>query len=178
MNNNRMKKMKNQKGFTLVELMVAIPLVLMVFVTVFGTYITMQKLFPGGMAQVALQSYGRSCLGRISNTIRTATDASVNSGGDTLTITLDPSRTYNDPSDDISAQYIVSGTDIIYDPDTSVSNDDMVILENVQAETGVPYFQESQDLIVVTFKATKTDVLLGTQNCSLSTTIKVRSSDG
>lgn len=170
--------MKNREGFSLVELMIAISLALVVFSIVWGTYITMQKLFPGGITQVALQSYGRSSLGRIANTIRTATDASVNSGGDTLTITLDPNQTYTNLGDDITAQYSVSGTDIIYDPDTSVSGDDRVILENVQAETGIPFFQESQDLIVVTFKVTKTSPLLGTQNCSLSTTIKVRSSDG
>jgi len=168
----------NKKGFSLAELVVSLPLILVVLSIVLGGYVTTQKLFPGGITQVTVQSYGRSALGRIANNIRSATEASINAGGDTLTITLDPNLTYNNLSDDITAEYAVSGTNITYDPDTSVANDDSILLENAAAETGIPYFQQNQDLIVITFRVTKNSVLLGTQNCSLSTTVKMRSNDG
>ncbi len=172
-----LNRRSKSKGFTLVEMVVALPLMLIIFTLIWGSYITLQKLFPGGMTQVALQSYGRSALGRVSSNVRYATSTSVNVGGDTLTITLDPNLTYNDLTDDVTATYTVSGTDIIYDPDTSVDDNDVVLLENVAAVTGIPHFQKNQDLIVITFKVTRTNIIFGTQNCSLSTTIKVRGSD-
>ena len=168
----------NNKGFSLAEVLVSLPLILVTLSIILGTYITMQKLFPGSITQVALQSYGRSALGRIANNIRQSTDASINGNGDILTITLDPNLTYNNQSDDITAQYAVSAGSIVYDPDTSTPGDDSILLENVTTETGIPYFQKNQDMIVVTFRVTKTNALFGTQNSSLSTTIKVRSDDG
>jgi prepilin-type N-terminal cleavage/methylation domain-containing protein len=176
-----MNKTKNitvsNKGFSLVEMLVALPLILVVFAVIWGTYITTQKLFPGGITQVALQSYGRSALGRIAGNIRLSTGAVVNVAGDTLTVTLDPNLTYNNPGDDVTAQYTLVGTDIIYDPDIFVNNNEVVLLQNAAVVTGVPVFQKNQDLIVITFKVIRTNIFLGTQSCSLSTSVKMRSSD-
>ena len=165
----------NKKGFSLVEIMVSLPLVLLILASVWGTYITMQKLFPGGIIQVAVQSYGRSGLGKISNNIRIATSTNVDVTGEILTIVLDPNGTYSDVSDDITVQYSISGTNLMFDSDITVNGNSIILLENVTAETGIPYFQKNTDRIVVTFKVITTNVILGTQRASMTTTIKMRS---
>ena len=164
----------NKKGFTLSEILVSMPILIILFSLVAGTYITMQKFFPGGITQVALQSYGRSALGKIANNVRASTSASVNAGGDILTITLDPNGTYTNTADDVTAQYYILGTNIIYLPDTSDASSKITLLQNVQQEASIPFFQESTNLIVITFNVTSTNILLGTQNCALSTSITRR----
>lgn len=164
----------NKKGFTFVEILVALPIFLLVVSMILVTYIVMQKFFTGGVVQAAYQSLARSSLERVAKNVRLATATTVNSAGDTLTLTLDPNRTYSEATDDVTAQYTVSGNMITYDPNTSVSGDSVTLVENVQQQTGIPYFQKDSDLVVITFKVYKNISLLGVQTCSVSTTVKMR----
>ncbi|VAX37710.1 hypothetical protein MNBD_UNCLBAC01-164 [hydrothermal vent metagenome] len=162
----------DKNGMTLVEIMVALPIFLVLLGGVVGVYFTMGRLFPGGVTQVSLQSYGRSGLDRIANDIRSAVSADIS--GNTLSLTLDPNNTYNNSADDISVAYTVSGTDMSYDSDTSISGNETIFLQNVQQEAGISYFQQTENLIVVTFKVARTNVTLGTQSAVMTTTAKMR----
>jgi len=146
------KSIKNRYGFTLTELMIAVPLAVAILGLTLGTYISMDKMVPGGIAQVVVQSYGRSILDRIAQDIRLATEAYIEDAGDTLVLTIDPNGTYDVSSDDMHIAYYVSGGKLFYDPDIYVSGDEVVLLEGVEhavwKEEGgqiLPYFQRDDE---------------------------------
>jgi hypothetical protein len=167
-----------KQGYTFIELLISLPLIVGIFAVLAGNYIAIKRIFPGSMRQICLQSYARSGLNAMAGNIRLATWASIGGGGNSVTLSLDPNETYNNVSDDVTARYYVSGTDLIYDPNTSVSADETVLLRNVYNVTGIPYFQKSGDLVVVTFKTRESDVIFGTAETSMSTSLKLRNSSG
>ena len=165
--------MKN-KGFTLIELMIAIGILLIVFSVAFTTYLTAHRLWRGGFTQIAFQSRARITLARISRNLRSSTGATILNNGDRVRFVTDPNRTPETSVDDVTSEYYLSSTDIIYDPDISVSGDEMTLLNNAYQESTIPIFQISGDLVVVTFRLFNTDAVYGTHWSNMTTSIKMR----
>lgn len=165
--------MKN-KGFTLVELMVTAGIALSVFGIVTSTYLISQRMWRKGFTQITFQSAGRIALEKISQNLRSAINVSILDNGDRIRFVTDPNRTYSDASDDITKEYYVSGTDIIYNPDNSVSGEEVVLLRNVSKEPGIPFFQASDNFSVVTFKVYKSDAFYGNSWSSFTTSVHIR----
>ncbi len=168
----------NNKGMTLVEILVSLPILLAIFGTVMGLYITMDKLFPGGIRQATFQSQGRTSLSRVADEVRVATTATINSFQDVLTIVKDPNNTFSNPGDDITSRFSIISGNLIYDPDITVADNDLTLLQNVQQEQSIPYFQITGNLVVITFKVAASDSLLGTQSSAMSTSVKMRNNNG
>lgn len=163
-----------KNGFTLVELMVATSIMLVVFGVVTSTYLITQKLWKGGFTQISFQSTGRVALANIAMNLRSATAAAILDSGDKIRFVIDPNRTYNNAADDITCEYYVSGTNIMYDPNTAISGNESVLLRNVSKESATPFFQASNSLAVITFKVYKDDASYGTHWSSMTTSINMR----
>lgn len=167
--------MKN-RGLTLVELMVGIGILVIVFSVVFTTYLIAERLWRGGFTQIAFQSRGRVALEKIARNIRSSTGSTILDSGDKISFDTDPNRTSDTTADDVTSEYYLSGTDIIYDPDTSVVGDEVTLLSDVYKESTAPLFLKSSNLIVVTFKLYNIDAVYGTHWVSMGTSIKMRNS--
>lgn len=168
--------MKN-KGFTIIELAVAIGIVIIVFTIVFTTYVTGHRLWRGGFTQLTFQSSGRIVLGKISGNLRLATEATILDSGDRIRFVTDPNRTPQASADDVTSEYYVSGTDMIYDPDISTAGDEVILLRyvyKVQEASAIPFFQNSGSLIVITFRVYSSDAVHGTYWSNMSTSVKMR----
>lgn len=165
--------MKN-KGFSLVELMVAMSIMLVIFGVVASTYLVTQRLWRGGFTQIALQSTGRVALDKITKNLRPATTVTILDNGDKIRFVTDPNRTYSSAADDITCEYYISGTNIMYDPNTVIPGNEAVLLRNVSKESVIPFFQVSGNLAVITFKVYKNDAIYGTYWSSLTTSINMR----
>ncbi|MBU1853487.1 MAG: prepilin-type N-terminal cleavage/methylation domain-containing protein [Candidatus Omnitrophica bacterium] len=165
--------MKN-KGFTLVELIIAFGIMIIISGLIFTTYLATHRLWRGGFTQTTFQSRGRITLSDIARYLRSATDATILAGGDRVRFDTDPNNTPSTLGDDMTSSYYLSGTDIIYDPDVSVSDDEATLLRNVYKEQAIPLFQKSGDIIVITFKIYNSDAVYGTHWSSMSTSIKMR----
>ena len=163
-----------EKGFTLIELMVSMSIMLIIFGVVTSTYLITQRLWRGGFTQIAFQSTGRVALDKITRNLRPATAATIVDNGDKIRFVTDPNRTYSNASDDITCEYYISGTNIMYDPNTVISGDEAVLLRNVSKESAIPFFQVSGNLAVITFKVYKNDAIYGTYWSSLTTSINMR----
>jgi len=131
-------------------------------------------LWKGGFSQITFQSTGRIALDRISKNLRSATGAVILNSGDKIRFITDPNRTYNNASDDITCEYYISGTNIMYDPNVSVAGNEITLLRNVQKESNIPFFQLSGNLAVVTFKVYRSDALYGAHWASMSTSVNMR----
>jgi len=164
----------NRKGFSLVELIVAAGIMFMVLTVIFTTYTITQRLWRGGFTQIAFQARGRIALTKISENLRSSTGATILNNGDRIRFVTDPNRTPETTSDDVTGEYYISGTDIIYDPDISVTGDETSLLRNVSKESAIPYFQTSGDLAVITFRLYNSDAIYGTHWSGMTTSIKMR----
>ncbi len=154
--------------------MISAALLLVVFSLVFTVYLTVQKLWRGGFTQITFQSRGRIVLSGISRNLRSSTGATILNNGDRIRFITDPARTPQTAGDDITGEYYVSGTDIVYDPDITVSGDESVLLRNVYNESAIPFFQISGNLVVVTFRLYSSDAVYGTYWSSMTTSVKMR----
>lgn len=162
------------KGFTLVELMTSLAIAMIVAGILVTTYLTTQRIWKGGFSQITIQSQGRIALDKITKNIRAAIDANILDGGNRLQFVIDPNRTISISTDDISCEYYISGTNIMYDPDTSVSGNEVVMLRNVYQEGSIPFFQLSGNLAVITFRVSLSDVLYGAALTHFTTSINIR----
>lgn len=165
--------MKN-KGFSLIELTVGMGIMIVVFSVISTTYLITQRLWKGGFTQIAFQSRGRITLAKISRNLRSSTGATIFSSGDRIRFIIDPNRTPETSADDVTSEYYISGTDFIYDPDISVSGDELTLLNSVYKESITPFFQISGDLVVITFKLYNSDAVYGTHWSAMTTSIKMR----
>lgn len=164
----------NEKGFTLVELMVTAGIMLIISGVVVSAYLISQRLWKGGFTQVTFQSTGRIALDKISKNLRSATGAGILNNGDMIRFVTDPNRTYSNTADDITCEYYISGTDIMYDPDITISGNETSILRNVYKEGTIPFFQISGNLAVITFKVYRNDVFYGKHWASMTTSVSMR----
>ena len=161
-------------GFTLVELIIGLGIIIIVFGLVFTTYFATQRLWKGGFTQTTFQSRGRIVLSDISRNIRVSTGATILDSGDRIRFVTDPNRTVGTTADDITGSYYLSGTEIVYDPDVSTADDEVSLLRNVYKEPSIPLFQKTGHVIVVTFKLYNSDAVYGTHWSSMSTSIRMR----
>ena len=163
-----------EKGAALIELMVAAGIMLVIFGVTASTYLITQRLWRGGFTQITLQSTGRAALDKITKNLRPATAAAILDIGDKIRFVTDPNRTYSNAADDITREYYISGTNIMYDPNTAVSGNEITLLRNITKESTTPFFQASGNLAVITFKVYKNDAVYGTYWSSLTTSINMR----
>lgn len=163
-----------EKGFTLPELMVSASIMLIILGVVASTYLISQRLWRSGFTQITFQSTGRIALDKIAKNLLSATGATIFDNGDRVRFVTDPNRTYSNVSDDVTCEYYISGTNIMYDPNTAVSGDEITILRNVSRESSIPFFQLSGNLAVIAFKVYKNDALYGVHWSSMTTSISMR----
>jgi len=163
-----------EKGFSLVELMVATAIMLVIFGVIASTYLISQRLWRGGFTQITFQSTGRAALEKMARNLRSAIGAAVLDSGNKIRFVTDPNRTYSNASDDITCEYYISGTNIMYDPNTAVSGNEVTLLRNVTKESTTPFFQTSGNLAVITFKVYKNDALYGVHWLSMTTSVEMR----
>ena len=163
-----------EKGFTLVELMVTMGIMLVIFGVIASTYLITQRLWRGGFTQITFQSTGRAALEKIARNLRSATGATVLNNGDKIRFVTDPNRTYSSAADDITCEYYISGTDIMYDPNIAVSSNEVTLLRNVTKESTTPFFQISGNLAIITFRVYKNDALYGIHWLSMTTSVEMR----
>ncbi|MBC8474099.1 MAG: type II secretion system protein, partial [Candidatus Omnitrophica bacterium] len=81
------------KGFTLVETLVALAILMVVFTALAISSVTAQRLWRGGFTQIAFQSRGRVVLEQMTIYIRSSTGATVLNNGDRIRFVTDPNRT-------------------------------------------------------------------------------------
>ena len=162
------------KGFSLIELIIGMGILMIVFSVVFTTYLTAHRLWRGGFTQITFQSRGRIILAKIARDLRSSTGATVLNNGDRVRFMTDPDRTPETVADDVTSEYYVSNTDIIYDPDIQVPGDEVTLLGNAYQESTIPIFQISGDLVVVTFRLFSSDAVYGTHWSSMTTSVKMR----
>lgn len=167
-------KRLNHRGFTLVELSIAIGIMLTVFLILFTIYLTAHKLWRGGFTQIAFQSRGRIVLARMARDFRSSTGATIFDSGDRIRFVTDPNRTPATTADDVACEYYISGSEIMYDPDISVPGDEVSVLRSVSREATIPFFQISGDLAVITFRLYNVDAIYGTHWSGMATSIKMR----
>jgi hypothetical protein len=151
--------------------MVAAGIMLIVFGVAASSYIIFQRLWKGGFTQITSQSAGRVALEKISRDMRSAKEkpAQIN-GGDGIEFT-----TFNG----IRHRYYVTGTDLVYDPDTAVANNETVLLRNVARESTTPFFQVSGSpakgkLATITFKVYRNDAAYGQSWSTMKTAVTIR----
>jgi len=154
--------------------MVAAGIMLIVFGIAVSAYSITHGIWKSGFTQVTFQSAGRTALEKIARNLRSATQGTVLDSGGRIRFVTDPNRTYSDASDDITSEYYISDTDIMYDPNTGISGDEITLLRNVSKESNIPFFQITGNLIVVTFKVYKNDALYGIHWLSMTTSISMR----
>ena len=166
--------MNENRGLSLVELVISMGIMLVIFSIVFTSYVTGERLNKGGFRQIALQSRGRIQLEKISRSLRSAIQSTILEGGDRIRFIIDPNRTPVTTVDDITCEYYLSGAQLMYDPDVSTAGDEVVLLEDVFQEPGEPIFGISDGLIEVTFRLNNDDAIYGTSWSSIGTSITMR----
>ena len=154
--------------------MVTMGIMLVIFGVIASTYLITQRLWRGGFTQITFQSTGRAVLEKIARNLRSATGATVLNNGDKIRFVTDPNRTYNSAADDITCEYYISGTDIMYDPNIAVSSNEVTLLRNVTKESTTPFFQISGNLAIITFRVYKNDALYGIHWLSMTTSVEMR----
>lgn len=165
--------MKN-KGFTIIELLVALGVAIIVFGILTVAYLTTQRIWKRSFSQITVQSQARTALNKMARAIRPAIDASIMDNGSRIRLVTDPNRTIAVTTDDITCDYYISGTAIMYDPDISISGNEVLLLRNVYREGTVPYFQLSGSLAVITFKVSVSDALYGSALAHITGSTKIR----
>jgi len=162
------------KGVTLVELLIAMGITIITFSLISAAYLVANRLWRGGLTQVTFQSRGRISLRKIATNLRSSTGVTILQNGDRIRFVLDPNRTPEITTDDITSEYYIVNTDIMHDPDLSIGGDEVTLLSDVYKEAGIPIFQNSGNLIVITFKLYNSDAVYGTYWSSISTSVKMR----
>lgn len=163
------------RGFTLVELMAAMGISLMVFATIFTTYLISQRLWRGGFSQITFQATGRIALDKMTKNLRPAiAPPKIMDDGNKVRFTLDPNRTPENATDDVTCEYYISGTNIMYDPNIGIGGNETTLLRNVYQESTIPFFQFSGNLIIITFKVYNSDAVYGGHWAGMTTSICMR----
>jgi len=163
-----------EKGFTLTELMVAAGIMLIILGVVASAQLISQRLWKAGFTQITFQSTGRIALDKITKNLRSATGATIFDNGDRIRFVTDPNRTYGSASDDVTCEYYISGTNIMYDPNIAVSGNEITLLRNVSKESNISFFQISGNLAVITFKVYRNDALYGAHWSCMTTSVSMR----
>ncbi len=162
------------KGFTLVEILVAVAIFLMAWASVTWAYVLSQRLVRGGSISIAMQSNARIAMDKIANNLRTALSATIYDNGNRIRFITDPNRTPETSADDITSEYRLSGTDLIYDPNVSVANDESTVARKVYKETNFTIFQVSGNLVTITFRIYEDTPVYGYHGTNITTSVKLR----
>jgi type II secretory pathway pseudopilin PulG len=162
------------KGFTIIELLVSLGIAILVFGILATAYLATQRIWKKGFSQITIQSQARTALSKITRAIMPAIDATILDNGNRIRFVTDPNRTISVTADDITCDYYIAGTTIMYDPNTSVSGNEVLLLRNVYKEGTIPYFQLSGNLAVITFKVSVSDALYGSALVHITGSTKIR----
>ncbi len=165
--------MKN-RGFTLVEILVAVAIFLMAWASVTWAYVLSQRLVRGGSLSIAMQSSARIATDKIVRNLHSALSASTYDNGNRIRFVIDPNRTPENTSDDITCEYRLSGTDLIYDPNLIVLNDEGIIARKVYKESNLTVFQVTGNLVIITFRIYEDTPVYGYHGTNITTSVKLR----
>lgn len=126
--------MRRENGFTLPELLVALSLSVMIIGGILAVYLMSIRCWRDGSADVGLERTGgivmekivRGVSGRFGVREANIGTVQVSESGDSVTFMVDkqdPPTPWN--SDDFTSRYYQLGTQVMYDPDTSISGDEL-----------------------------------------------------
>ncbi len=136
-----MKKIKKEKGFTLVEILVATALTGIAFASILFIIFYSQKAIKHSSEEAKIATEGRQSFLKISQLIRKSKQIdSISTDGRRVdfTVLLDASQNTSKRA----IYYNSSDNTLNYDPDTTNSGDEMVIANNVaEIDSSTPMFQ-------------------------------------
>lgn len=155
-------------GYTLIEIFIALTIVLLVMGGALGIYVMAMTAWKEGGIQISLQRKASIAMEKMvrgvdgRNGIRSASAVS-SSSASTIQYTSGQERSF-----------YLSGSEIMYDPDTSTSNDEYAIAENVTTPSGLT-FSVSASGTIITINLSMQDNVMGKDiNVSVSTQVKLR----
>ncbi|MEI8176036.1 MAG: prepilin-type N-terminal cleavage/methylation domain-containing protein [Candidatus Omnitrophota bacterium] len=135
--------MKKNKGFTLVELMIASTVSLFVVGGIIYSTILFQRLWQNGNIQITMQSRGRIAMDTLTQQIRSAHQALVLNSGATLQLRLNATTLW--------CQYDFLNNKITYTPDTSVPGTTKVLVDSVYQNLATPVFTLTGKNVAIVF---------------------------
>jgi len=119
-------------GFSLIELMIAILIMALVVVGTLYVYLMSLSAWKEGSTQITLQRKASTVMEKMvrgidgQNGIRESSSVSITASGDNIEYI---SGVYGQEGEERS--FYLSGTDIMYDPDTTTPDDEYAVAENV-----------------------------------------------
>jgi prepilin-type N-terminal cleavage/methylation domain-containing protein len=168
MSRTRGKKMAMKKrGFSLIELLITITIMLFVLAGILALYLMSITTWHRGSTQIGLQRQASIVMERMvrgvdgRNGIREATSVSGLAVAGTIQ--------YTSGIDGIQRSFSLTGTDITYDPDTSVAGNEYAVASDITALT----FTQNASLITINM-AMQDQVQGQAVDVDLSTTVRLR----
>ncbi|MBN1492704.1 MAG: prepilin-type N-terminal cleavage/methylation domain-containing protein [Candidatus Omnitrophica bacterium] len=131
---------KNENGFSLIELMMAIAIFAVVVIATGQTYFLFQEYWLNASREVSCQARGRTFLDEVGRTIRNSSGVAVSNTSTTSTMQI---ATIDGPI----AEYVFTIADeaITYDDNISSANDEVMVLNNVVELGDDPVFAREGD---------------------------------
>lgn len=154
-------KMKDKKGFTIVEALSVSVILLFVLMAVFSSYVMLSQYVRDTTAQTAVQSEARLAIDRMARNIRLASDVNCPAAGTSIDLTFDPGK-MGQAGSSWTARYRLAGNQVLFVPNINSTNE-TVILDDVVLNPGQILFQYDGAKKLVTID-------LNVENASITTT--------
>ena len=154
-----------QKGFTIIELVIVTAIMGLVIGGVIAIYIMGTTAWKEGSVQVALQRGGSIAMEKMVRGVYGTDGIREASSAPSSTNTI----TYTSGIDNQERSFYLSSGEIMYDPNTSISDDEFSIAENVTGLT----FAVSDSLVTIDLNL-EGQVIDKTIKVDLSTEVKLR----
>ena len=165
---------RRQRGFTLTELILTTAL-LMIFVTgSINVYVMIQNLWKEERERITIQSERRLGLDSMLRKIRGGVETNIFDNGNRLQVRLDPSRTPADSSDDVTCEYKLNGSNIVYTPNINHPVNNKTIISNVYKDGMTDIFTKQGTLITITFMVKSPSLLSGYRLIGSASAAKTR----
>ena len=154
------KKIYNNKGYTLPEIMMASALMLISLGVILNTYRYSNRSFQAGSAQIIAQGNARKAFRKISSDIRTASSATIYNDYGAAPVVTNPGNYIEidlPANPDVGYYYFPDGTirfieDLTADDPTMIA-DDIIIADNI---SGANIFQDNGGVISMAFSGFST----------------------
>jgi prepilin-type N-terminal cleavage/methylation domain-containing protein len=162
-----------EKGFTLVEVLIASAIFLFVLTALYSTYVMLSQYVRDTSLQAVLQGRTRIAVEKMARDIRLASDVSCLPAGTNITLTFDPVKMGHTGSE-WTSQYRLYAGQILFRPDVSLGKE-IVVIGNVNLGAGDKLFQydTGKKLVTIDLKIENTS-LTTTQSARLTTIIRAR----
>lgn len=160
------------QGFTLIEFIFVSFIMLMVICGIIEIYLMSTTVWMEGSAQITLQRKASTAMEKMvrgvggSDGLREATDASCPSSTSVL---------YTSGIDDVQRRFYLSGNVLMYDPDTSISNNELSIVDCIRTTSSPQGIMFQTGYGIVTINLGMEGAVRDKKiNVDLSTSVKLR----